>query len=156
MNTAHLLFPQADFFLSLPADRIQRIQEAGSVVPFPGAGGAVRGLSVCGGRSRIVLNLPGLLPPGAAGSDMILADGPPLWVLLEGEADGLVLEIQAPLSFSTPVAKAPRPTGTMVICDRGERHSAGVAGLISTRRLLVSFRRTAGSLTAIPPSGGTR
>ena len=153
MSAAHLLFPQAGFFLALPAEQIQRIQEAESVVSLPGAGFPVRGLAACGGRSRVVLNLPGLLPPGAEGSGVTLADRPPLWVLLEGEADGLVLEIPSPLSFSIPVAKAPRPPGTMAICDRGERHAAGIAGLISSRRLLASFRRAAGALATVPDSG---
>jgi len=152
MSPAHLLFPQAGFFLALAVDRIQHIQEAESVVPLPGAGCQIRGLAACGGRSRVVLNLPGLLPPASTGSGMALVDRPPLWILLEGEADGLVLEIPAPLSFSTPVAKAPRPAGTVAICDRGELHPAGVAGLISMRRLLASFRRAAGALATIPHS----
>lgn len=156
MSLAHLLFPQAGIFLALEVDRIQHIQEAESVAPLPGAGCQVRGLVACRGQSRVVLNLPGLLPPASTGSGMTLADRPPLWILLEGEADGLVLEIPAPLSFSTPVATAPRPTGTMAICDRGELHSAGVAGLISIRRLLASFRRAAGALATIPHSRVTR
>ncbi|MCZ6832352.1 MAG: hypothetical protein O7F11_01265 [Acidobacteria bacterium] len=152
MSPAHLLFPQAGFFLALEVDRIQHIQEAESVVPLPGAGCPVRGLAACGGRSRVVLNLPGLLPPAFTGSGMTLTDRPPLWILLQGEADGLVLEIPAPLSFSIPVAEAQRPAGPMAICDRGELHSAGVAGLISIRRLLASFRRAAGALATIPHS----
>lgn len=153
MSAAHLLFTHGDFLLALPAHRIERIQEVGSVTPLPGAGASVRGLAACGGRSRIVLNLPGLFPMSGTGSAQPLSDHPPLWALLEGVADGLVLEIPAPLSFSRPTARAPRPSGSRVLCDRGERHPAGVAGVISSRRLLVSFRRSAGTLATIPTSG---
>ena len=112
MRASHLLFSHGEMILALPAERIQRIQEAGSVVPLPGAGSSVNGLAACGGRSRVVLNLPGLFLFSGTTCPETLSDRPPLWALLDGVADGLVLEIPAPLSFSTPAARTSRPPGS--------------------------------------------
>jgi len=153
MRKTRLLFRQSGLLLALPVDLIQRVQEAAPVVSLPGAAAPVLGLAACGGCSRVVLNLARLLPVGGGVDASALTDQPPLWVLLEGEAEGLSLEIPAPLSFSGPLEAAPRPAAATTVCDRGERHGTGIAGLLSGRRLLALCRRSLGPLAASGPFG---
>jgi hypothetical protein len=150
MKRPRLLFTAGGHLLAVPVEDVIRVREAGPTTPLPGAHTAVHGLAACFGRVHLVLDSDVLL--ASSSGSVTVHDRPPLWVLLGGAGEGLILEVRSPVTFAAAGAPAPRPEGTRWLCHRGEVHAEGTAGLLSDRRLRAAVRRAAGPLSGLAPS----
>ena len=151
MREPRLLFTAAGHLLAVPVARVTRVQECGPTAPLPGAHAAVQGLAACSGRVHLVLDSDRLLLPSA--QETVIYDRPPLWIMLGGAGEGLILEIRSPVTFASAGSATARPQGTRLLCHRGEVHAEGAAGLLSSRRLRAAVRRTAGPLNHFSLAG---
>jgi len=150
MNRPRLLFTVRGHLLALPVEQVMRVRESGPTSPLPGAHTAIHGLAACFGRVNLVLSCDVLLASGAG--QVTVHDRPPLWIVLAGAAEGLILEVCSPVSFAAAGRPAPRPRGTRHLCHQGEIHTEGTAGLLSCRRLRAAVRRHAGPLSGFAMS----
>jgi hypothetical protein len=153
MKQPRLLFTAGGHLLAVPVENVTRVRESGPTTPLPGAHAAVHGLAACAGRVHLVVDSEVLL--GATATRETIHDRPPLWVLLGGSGEGLILEVRSPVTFAAAGAVVPRPAGTRLLCHRGEGHAEGAAGLLSGGRLLAAVRRAAGPLSGFSLGPGT-